>query len=321
MTEIDDNDKRLKIIGSTEASVLLLEVDSILDSARNTLQKAKDLATTAELDTTSWSENAIAASVGAASTTATAGYSNTDHIIPQSGDYETDRLETLKRKYVRRLRSSQPEARGNDRWDKPKVPGERRRRIVREKDSPEAPAEPPPTGYTIFVGQMTNKIRHDRPHEPHNQPRVVQEISTYWKSVMTDAQRDEYNDFADQVRQEYTDQLCEFRATGTYTPSERFEKKPGANVWVRKRVHEKNALERELDTYESYSFPPRPAELDEAYRKREEASKQRRKLKLKGLLDRDGNPVMEENAVRLDEQASLGIRLSEDEEPLVIEEV
>ena len=55
------------------------------------------------------------------------------------------------------------------RWDKPRIPGERRRRIIREKDLPEAPPEPPPSGYVVFVGQMTTKIRHDRPNVQHDQ--------------------------------------------------------------------------------------------------------------------------------------------------------
>jgi hypothetical protein len=55
------------------------------------------------------------------------------------------------------------------RWDKPRLPGERRRRIIREQDRPDAPPDPPPSGYVVFVCQMTAKIRHDRPSVQHNQ--------------------------------------------------------------------------------------------------------------------------------------------------------
>lgn len=192
----------------------------------------------------------------------------------------TDRLDELKRKYVNRLRAMQLDTRGSkNRWNKPKVAGERRRRIVRDADAPEAPPEPPVSGYTIFVTQLTTKIRHDRPNEPHNQPRVVQEISSYWKS-MTDNERSDYNIFAEIARKEYKQQIKEFRATGSFRPSEYCEKKPGSSLWVRKRMQNKNNLERELETYETYTFPLRPPELDEAYKQREAESKEKRKRKL-----------------------------------------
>ena len=41
----------------------------------------------------------------------------------------------------------QPEQRGDERWDKPKIPGERRRRIVREQDRDDYPPESPNTGW------------------------------------------------------------------------------------------------------------------------------------------------------------------------------
>lgn len=50
-------------------------------------------------------------------------------------------------------------------------------------------------------------------------------------------------------------------------------------------MHEKSALEREIDSYDTVQFPPRPPEMDEAYRKREEESKRRRKEKLKAMRE------------------------------------
>lgn len=209
----------------------------------------------------------------------TGGHSNTDHLVKITGDPRKDRIEELKRNYQRRIRSSQPECRGEDRWDKPKIPGERRRRIVREKDLPQAPPEPPQTGYVFFVGQMTTKIRHDRPDEPHSQPRVVQEISKIWKLGMSDSEREYYNESAREAREEYQRLHQEYRATGRYQPSRKFEKLKGVGPWVRVAWHEKNGLERELSSYETVSFPLRPPQLDEAYEQRQLESIKRRKLK------------------------------------------
>ena len=232
-------------------------------------------------------------SLTATTTTAhtSAGFCNTDHIILTTGDARTDRVAELQRAVWTRQRAHAPEARGEERWDKPRAPGERRRRLARHQDVPTAPPEPPPSGYILFVGHLTTKLRHDRPHERHEQTKVVQEISILWRIGLTDADRQYYSDFSEQARAEYKQQWMEFRATGAYTPSTRFEKVPGVNLWFRKQWEEKNALEKELASYETYSFPPRPPEFDEAYKQREEASKLKRKLKLKGLLDEHGNPI------------------------------
>jgi hypothetical protein len=99
----------------------------------------------------------------------TGAYSNTDHYVQRTGDKRADRIAELKRHLLRRHRSMKPEDRGEERWDKPKLPGERRRRIVREKDLDTAPPEPPATGWVAFLSQMTYKIRHDRPKNQHDQ--------------------------------------------------------------------------------------------------------------------------------------------------------
>ena len=100
----------------------------------------------------------------------TGGHSNTDHVVASTGDDRLDLIAELKRNLLRRHRAMQPEQRGEDRWDKPRALGERRRRINREQDINESyPNEPPFTGWMVFVGQMTTKIRHDRPDERHDQ--------------------------------------------------------------------------------------------------------------------------------------------------------
>jgi hypothetical protein len=102
---------------------------------------------------------------------------------------------------------------------------------------------------------------------------------------MGEEDRNYYNDFAVDAKREYEQQVVEYRATGTYTPSKEFDKLEGVNVWVRR--HFQNGLERELCKYTTCHFPKRPPEMDEAYERREERSKLRRKLKLKGLLNED----------------------------------
>lgn len=194
----------------------------------------------------------------------TGGHSNTDHIIQVTGDYRADTIAEYKRRLKRRARAMKPEERGSDRWDLPRIQGSRRRRILREKDLPTAPPEPPPSGYVLFVAMMTCKIRHDRPNAHHDQIRVVKEISKIWKYAMTDADRDYYIDFAAQAKEEYDKQHEEFRATGSYKPSKIFTRlgNDANGPWVRIAHHEKNALEREISSYKNFKFPPRPEKAE-----------------------------------------------------------
>jgi hypothetical protein len=277
--------KKRTYMSRDEASELLSECDKQLEAASEDLRQAKELAQRAGL----WNESSLLdvtfpdASRNLAVLRTTAGYSNTDHLVTLTGDARTDRIAELKRNLQRRARKMQPENRGEDRWDKPRIPGERRRRILREKDSPAAPPEPPPSGYVIFVGQMTTKIRHDRPDDHHNQIKVVKEIGKIWRFGISEQEREYYNDFAKQVREEYQEQFREYRATGRFTPSKRFKRL--GPLWVRIQPHEKNSLEREIDGDETVQFPPRPPEMNDAYRKREEESKKRRKEKLKAMRE------------------------------------
>mmetsp|Transcript_7998 Transcript_7998/g.15063 ORF Transcript_7998/g.15063 Transcript_7998/m.15063 type:complete len:401 (-) Transcript_7998:40-1242(-) len=189
----------------------------------------------------------------------TGGHSNTDHIIQVTGDYRADTIAEYKRRLKRRARAMQPEERGSDRWDQPRIQGSRRRRIAREKDLPSAPPEPPPSGYVLFIAQMTTKIRHDRPNAHHNQIKVVREISKIWKYGMNDADREYYNEFAREAREEYERQHEEFRATGSYQPSRVFTRLGGGDgPWVRIAEDDRNALEREISNYGTVKFPPRP---------------------------------------------------------------
>lgn len=270
------------------AEELLKQCDHEIKAAWHDIVDAKELAERAGL----WTESSILdrtfpdhASKNLVVLRTTGGHSNTDHVVTITGDARTDRLQELKRAMHRRARALQPEKKGEDRWDKPRIPGERRRRILREKDMPEAPPEPPPSGYIIFVAQMTTKIRHDRPDEPHNQVKVIREIAKIWKYGILEKDREYYNEFAREAREEYQEQHREYRATGKYTPSKTFKRLDGTGPWVRVAAHEKNVLEREIESYDTVQFPPRPPELDDVYRKREQESKRRRKEKNKSLRD------------------------------------
>jgi len=258
--------------------ILIAEAESEIRSADTDLADGRELALQAGLST----EGEL---TKAAKNVSTGGHSNTDHRIVITGDYAKDRIAELSRRYLTRQRSEQPESRGEDRWDKPRVPGERRRRIAREKDLPAAPPEPPMSGYILFVSQMTTKLRHDRINEPHSQTKVVQEISRMWKYNLSENERKFYNDFSDECRQEYKRLSMEFRATAHFTPSEIFERIQGVGPWIHKRIEERNDLEREIATYDTVVFPMRPPEMDEDYKKRDQESKARRKAKLKAERD------------------------------------
>lgn len=117
---------------------------------------------------------------------------------------------------------------------------------------------------------------------------VMQEISKIWRLGMSHEDREYYNDFALETRKEYEKQQIEFRATGSFTPSTRFGKLEGTNIWVRTKWEEKNGLEQEVSTYDDCAFPKRPPEYDQEYERSMAASNIRRKLKLKGLLNDDG---------------------------------
>lgn len=219
----------------------------------------------------------------------TGGHSNTNHAVPwiylEDGtpDIESNRVRELLRNHSNRIRLEQPESRTDERWDKPRTPGGRRRRIVRDKDAPEAPSEPPPSGYVTFLSLMTTKFRHDRgPDAEHSQAATLQEISRIWRVDLKTREQDHYNQMSDEIRKEYQDQMLEFRATDTFRPSERFMKLGnGQGPWVHKRPEERSQLEAEVATYDTVLFPPRPPSKDEAYAMREKMSRERRKERLR----------------------------------------
>jgi hypothetical protein len=280
---------RKKDLTLEEVDLLQAECEDCVRSIASDLESATELATRAGLPVTSGLSR-LRQRTPAATTIMTGGYSNTDHVMVWTGDAVTDRIEELKRHMAVRLRDEQPEHRGTFRWDKPRAPGERRRRIVRDKDAPEAPVEPPKTGYIAYVCQMTCKMRHDRPNERHDQARTAQEIGKLWRAALTDAERDFYNDLADHLTAEYQSQNLEFRATGTYTPSQRFERLQGVGPWIHKLESERNDLEKELAEYDTVVFPMRPPEYEEDYKLSLELSSLKRKMKNSGLLNPDGTP-------------------------------
>jgi hypothetical protein len=171
--------KKFKYLTRKQGNALLIDSGEAVKKALTDLEVAAELSARAGLSIDSaivaneitvpdvWDPNKLPTVLR--SNLTTGGHSNTDHVVVRTGNERKDRIAELKRNLLRRSRAMQPENKGEDRWDKPRIPGERRRRIVREKDSPEAPPEPPPSGYVVFVGQMTTKIRHDRPNVRHDQ--------------------------------------------------------------------------------------------------------------------------------------------------------
>jgi len=228
--------------------------------------------------------------------TTTAGHSNTDHIVRQNPDGSVDKFSEYKRRMKRRHRQMLTE-KNSDRWDLPKAPGGRRRRIKRDADAPSAPPEPPSSGYVIYVAQMTTKLRHDNPNRHHNQISAVRRISSMWNKL-SEKDRDHYIRLHRDARHQYEERLMEYRATGHWPPftviTRLDENKNGIvctmervthGPWVRIPYEEKNELEKELESYEQVIFPPRPAGLDEAHETsvKESMEKRRRKIKELGL--------------------------------------
>lgn len=226
----------------------------------------------------------------------TSGHSNTDHIVRTNPDGTVDRFSEYKRRMKRRHRQVRPPAGTNsDRWDLPRIPGGRRRRIRRQADAPSAPPEPPGSGYVLFVSQMTTKLRHDNPKRHHNQISAVRRISAAWNG-MDEAGREHYVALARDARAEYDDRMREYRATGGWSPFTTIarldDNKNGAvctqervthGPWVRIPFERKNELERELDAYEQVIFPPRPAAKEQAHERRVKESLVKRKKKIREM--------------------------------------
>ncbi len=154
-----DVDKALQT-AKEKAVAILIDSDVTLQESLTELQRARELAAKAGLSVDSCivkppSEAAIAEGpynpsndgTSAGASGFTGGHSNTDHVVVTTGDDKIDRIAELKRNLLRRHRAMQPEQRGDERWDKPKIPGERRRRIVREQDNEDYPPEAPVTGW------------------------------------------------------------------------------------------------------------------------------------------------------------------------------
>lgn len=151
-----DVDKALQT-AKEKAVAILIDSDVTLQESLTELQRARELAAKAGLSVDACivkppAEAAIPEgpyhpSNDGTSASFTGGHSNTDHVVVTTGDDKIDRIAELKRNLLRRHRAMQPEQRGDERWDKPKIPGERRRRIVREQDNEDYPPEAPVTGW------------------------------------------------------------------------------------------------------------------------------------------------------------------------------
>merc|ERR1712232_673930 len=109
---------------------------------------------------------------------------------------------------------------------------------------------------------MTYKIRYDRKvlynRTDHDQAQITKYVSQLWGSALSQEERDRYNSFAKEARMEYDYQLRQFRATGGFIPSTRFEKmdptRSGGGVWLKTNWEERNDLEREISHYPVEAF-------------------------------------------------------------------
>jgi hypothetical protein len=81
---------------------------------------------------------------------------------------------------------------------------------------------------------------------------VVQEFCRIWRLGISEDDSEYYGQLSTQVMDEYSRQMVEYRATGSYTPSRRFAKIDNKKVWV--RVPAGNGLEREITSYETCTF-------------------------------------------------------------------
>ena len=80
--------------------------------------------------------------------------------------------------------------------------------------------------------------------------------------------------------------MIEYRATGSFQPSKHFVRLENSSVWIRK--DRPSPLEKEISSYKTIQFPKRPPQLDKEYKEREMRSILKRKFKLKGFLNEDG---------------------------------
>jgi hypothetical protein len=240
--------------------------------------------------------------------TTTGGHSNTDHVIQQNPDGTVDRLAEYRRMMKRRRRRESTEERGSDRWDLPRIPGGRRRRIRRDADAAGAPPEPPLTGYVIYVSQMTTKLRHDNPDRHHDQISAIRRISNMWNKLVP-ADKAHYSTMAREARAEYDERLMEYRATGLWSPYTAFERlttnKNGVSFegcrerttgsngpWVRMPYEKKNELEKEIGTYEQVIFPPRPAGLEGDREEVMAERKRRRREQIQKECEKFNTPIL-----------------------------
>jgi len=286
-------------LSKDKAVAVLIDSDVILQESLTELNRAKDLAERAGLSVESYIVKPIEMTGNTGSSflgiapndhsvdTTTGGHSNTDHVILSTGNERIDRIAELKRNLLRRHRAMVPEQRQENKWDKLKAPGGRRRRIMRDQDNEDFPSNPPLNGWNIFINQMTTKIRHDRQDELHDQSKVLQEIGKIWRVGMSPEGREYYSKFARDANEEYEQQIIEFRATGTYQLSKHFGQIENSNIWI--RLDFPSPLEKEILSYETINFPPRPPEFDEAYKERELRRTLKRKLKVKGLMKINGS--------------------------------
>ena len=165
------NESGNKVYSLEDAEKLISDTENILRLTRKNLHQAKTLCSRVGLSMASTlTEEPIMVSnmnngnnpISTPMLITTGGHSNTDHIVPSTGDPKADRINELKRSMKRQRKSFLPEYKGEDRWDMARVPhsGMRRRRIAREKDLP--------TGEFVYVHPLSILcLTQEKRHRSH----------------------------------------------------------------------------------------------------------------------------------------------------------
>jgi hypothetical protein len=105
--------------------ILIAQAESEIKSVEKDSEEAREMALKAGLTCDSDFPKLVRQHKdGVRAVVSTGGNSNTNHLVVLTGTYAIHQVTELHRNLLTRSRSEQLESRGEERWDKPKVPGE-----------------------------------------------------------------------------------------------------------------------------------------------------------------------------------------------------
>jgi len=114
---------------------------------------------------------------------------------------------------------------------------QRRRTNLRRYMGIGPPGRPPPSGYTVFVSQMSRQLK--RLNEDlrgsgdtfwSHQPHMVRHLSTLWNEQLGEQVKNKYKKFAGEAKKDYKRMMREYEATGSYVRSNIYGKVDG--IWM-----------------------------------------------------------------------------------------